>query len=74
MPTEVLCALLTHVVEVKGLNTSNTNFRHKPVVLLGSVFLLRGSIYLLDLWYVGHFHYVYHHLEGWMDLLQKVVI
>lgn len=33
MPTEVLCALLAHVVEVKGLNTSNTNFSYKPVIL-----------------------------------------
>lgn len=33
MPVGVLCALLAHVVEVKGLNTSNTNFSYKPIVL-----------------------------------------
>lgn len=34
MPTEVLCALLAHAAEVKGLNTGSTNFRSNSVVLL----------------------------------------
>lgn len=69
MPTEVLCALLAHAVEVKGLNTGSTNFRSNSVVLLEyflKCFFCR-TIYLLVLTYLGHFHYVYPHVEGCVD-------
>lgn len=34
MPTDLLCTLLAHVVEVQGVNTGNASFKDKPVVLL----------------------------------------
>jgi len=76
MPTEVLCVLLAHVVEVQGLNTSSTNFRYKLVILL-EYFVKCGFFagpYSLVLMYFGHFHYVHHHLEECMHLLQKIFI
>lgn len=61
MSTEVLCALLVCMGEVKGLNIGSTNFRSNAVVLL--------EYFLMCL---GHFRCMFHHAAGWIDLLQKI--